>query len=163
MFTGIIQGLAKILDFSNGELILSTDVLIDDCKIGTSFCCDGVCLTATDIEKNNATNILKFNVGEETILRSKNIKVDSIVNIEKSLKIGDEIAGHFVYGHVDSTTKIMEIIKLKNSWNFVFENQFKEKSFFVVEKGSISINGISLTISNVEYNSFTVSVIPHTF
>ena len=111
MFTGIIQGLAKILDFSNGELILSTNLLIDDCKTGTSFCCDGVCLTATDIEKNNATNILKFNVGEETILRSKNIKVDSIVNIEKSLKIGDEIAGHFVYGHVDSTTKIMEIIK----------------------------------------------------
>ena len=163
MFSGIIQGVAKILDFSNGILILSTDLDLTDCKKGTSISCDGVCLTATDIKKKNNGYILKFNVGEETTLRSKNIKIDNIINLEKSLKLGDEIAGHFVYGHVDLTTKIKKIIKLNNSWKFTFQNNFKEESFFVVEKGSITINGISLTIANVEDNSFSVSVIQHTF
>jgi len=85
------------------------------------------------------------------------------INLEKSLKIGDEISGHFVYGHVDRTTKLLKVSKLNNSWDFFFENfQNKDKNY-IVEKASIAVNGISLTIANVTNEYFSISVIPHTF
>ena len=85
------------------------------------------------------------------------------INIEKSLKIGDEISGHFVYGHVDCTTNITNIKKLNNSWEFFFQNFKNKDKNFIVEKGSIAINGISLTIAKQDNNNFSISVIPHTF
>ena len=85
------------------------------------------------------------------------------INIEKSLKIGDEISGHFVYGHVDRTTQITKIKKLNNSWEFYFQNFKNKDKNFIVEKASIAINGISLTIAKVDNNYFSISVIPHTF
>ena len=85
------------------------------------------------------------------------------INIEKSLKIGDEISGHFVYGHIDRTTNITNINKLNNSWEFYFQNFKNKDKNFIVEKGSIAINGISLTIAKVDNNNFSISVIPHTF
>ena len=164
MFTGIVQGLAKIEDLSNGILILSTDLNLDDCKIGSSLSCNGVCLTLTNINKEKEKFTLEANVGEETMIRSNLIlNINDFINIEKSLKLGDEVSGHFVYGHVDTTTKIIDIKNFENSWEFKYEDNFKDKSFFIAEKGSISINGISLTIANLDSNSFTISVIPHTF
>ena len=166
MFTGIIQGLAKVTDFSSGTLRLTTDLNLDDCKIGSSISCNGVCLTVIDINKENNKFYLVTDVSEETINRT-NFNFKSLnsknINLEKSLKIGDEISGHFVYGHIDSTTKILDIKKLKNSWMFVFEKIFGDKSMYIVEKASIAINGISLTIANLDDNLFSVSVIPHTF
>ena len=85
------------------------------------------------------------------------------INIEKSLKIGDEISGHFVYGHIDRTTTIKKINKLKNSWEFYFKNFQKKDKKFIVEKASIAINGISLTIAKVTDDYFSISIIPHTF
>ena len=85
------------------------------------------------------------------------------INIEKSLKIGDEISGHFVYGHIDRTTIITNINKLDNSWEFYFKNFKNKDKNFIVEKASIAINGISLTIAKVDNNNFSISVIPHTF
>ena len=167
MFTGIIQEKGKVIDFSRGILEISTNLDLSDCKLGSSICCNGVCLTATEINFINNSYQFKTNVGEETMLRttfSENLfnKIKPI-NLEKSLKIGDEISGHFVYGHVDRTTKLLKISKLNNSWEFFFENFQNKDNNYIVEKASIAINGISLTIANVTNEYFSISVIPHTF
>ena len=167
MFTGIIEEKGKVIDFSRGILEISTNLDLSDCKLGSSICCNGVCLTATEINFINNLYLFKTNVGEETMLRttfSQNLfnKIKPI-NLEKSLKIGDEISGHFVYGHVDRTTKLLKISKLNNSWEFFFENFQNKDNNYIVEKASIAINGISLTIANVTNEYFSISVIPHTF
>ena len=167
MFTGIIQNLGRVISFTNGELEISTSLDLSDCKIGSSICCNGVCLTAIEINSKDDEYTFKVNVGEETQERT-NFSNDYYnefdkINIEKSLKIGDEISGHFVYGHVDRTTHITKIEKLNNSWEFYFQNFKNKDKNFIVEKGSIAINGISLTIAKVDNNYFSISVIPHTF
>ena len=84
--------------------------------------------------------------------------------MERSLKVGDEISGHFVYGHVDTVLKISKIEQLSSSWNFYFSfSSLSNYNKFIVEKGSIAINGISLTIANVEEDVFDISIIPHTY
>ncbi len=167
MFAGIIQNLGNVISYSNGELEISTPLDLSDCKIGSSICCNGVCLTATEIKNKNKIFFFKVNLGEETLNRTNfsDILFDKTVhvNIEKSLKLGDEISGHFVYGHIDCITQITDIKMLKNSWEFYFENFKNENRKFIVEKGSIAINGISLTIANEDKNNFSVSVIPHTY
>ena len=167
MFTGIVQNLADVISFKNGELEISTSLDLSDCKIGSSICCNGVCLTATEINFREDQYTFKVNVGEETQDRTNfsNQEFNKLakINIEKSLKIGDEISGHFVYGHIDRTTNITNINKLDNSWEFYFKNFKNKDKNFIVEKASIAINGISLTIAKVDNNIFSISVIPHTF
>ena len=167
MFTGIVQNLGRVINYTNGKLEISTTLDLSDCKIGSSISCNGVCLTATEIKSQDGDYTFKVDVGEETQQRtnfSKNIfnKLANI-NIEKSLKIGDEISGHFVYGHIDRTTNITNIKKLDNSWEFYFQNFKNKDKNFIVEKGSIAINGISLTIAKEDNNNFSISVIPHTY
>ena len=167
MFSGIIQNLGSVVNYNKGELEITTALDLSDCIIGSSICCNGVCLTVTEIKYKDGQHTFKVNVGEETQHRTNfshqifNKLLN--INIEKSLKIGDEIAGHFVYGHVDRTTNITKIKKLDNSWEFFFKNFNNEDKKFIVEKGSIAINGISLTIANENTNDFAISVIPHTF
>ena len=167
MFTGIVQNLADVISFKNGELEISTSLDLSDCKIGSSICCNGVCLTATEINFREDQYTFKVNVGEETQDRTNfsNQEFNKLakINIEKSLKIGDEISGHFVYCHIDRTTNITKINKLDNSWEFYFKNFKNKDKNFIVEKASIAINGISLTIAKVDNNNFSISVIPHTF
>ena len=167
MFTGIVQNLADVISFKNGELEISTSLDLSDCKIGSSICCNGVCLTATEINFREDQYTFKVNVGEETQDRTNfsNQEFNKLakINIEKSLKIGDEISGHFVYGHIDRTTNITNINKLDNSWEFYFKNFKNKDKNFIVEKASIAINGISLTIAKVDNNNFSISVIPYTF
>ena len=167
MFTGIIQEKGKVIDFSRGILEISTNLDLSDCKIGSSICCNGVCLTATEIHFINNLYQFKTNVGEETMLRTtfseNSFNKIKPINLEKSLKIGDEISGHFVYGHVDCITSITDIKKLNNSWEFYFQNFNNKNKNFIVEKGSITINGISLTIAKEDSNNFLISVIPHTY
>ena len=166
MFSGIIQGTGKIDSVDpNNTFIIRTFVDLKDCKIGSSISCNGVCLTITSIKKiNNNEYVFSVNISEETKKRStfnsQNFSQD--INLEKSLKVGDEISGHLVYGHIDCVTEITKIQKLDSSWNFEFEKNDKMKKF-IVEKGSISINGISLTVSNISSDNFSISVIPYTF
>ena len=167
MFTGIVQNLGSVINYTNGKLEISTTLDLSDCKIGSSISCNGVCLTATEIKSKDGNYIFKVNVGEETQQRTNfsNNKLNKLanINIEKSLKIGDEISGHFVYGHIDRTTNITNIKKLDNSWEFYFQNFKNKDKNFIVEKGSIAINGISLTIAKEDNSNFSISVISHTY
>ena len=167
MFTGIIQNVGSINKISNGLYEIKTSLDLKSCKDGSSISCNGVCLTAKNLKKNdNEFYSFEVNIGEETLKRTNLencISRKSKINIEKSLSIGDEVGGHFVYGHVDNVSTIDKIINLENSWEFHFKKDFGINNKFIVEKGSISINGISLTIAKVKDNSFIVSVIEHTF
>ena len=167
MFTGIIQDLGTIKTKEEGLYQIFTNLDLSKCKEGSSISCNGVCLTAKNIiQTDNKLFSFEVNIGEETLKRTNlanSITKNEKINLERSLQIGDEISGHFVYGHVDTTTKVNTIIELENSWEYHFEKKFNKNNRFVVEKGSISINGISLTVAKVENYTFMVSVIDHTF
>ncbi len=165
MFTGIIQDVGTLEKLESGLYIIKTALDLSDCKNGSSISCNGVCLTAKNIIKKNEEFAFEVNIGEET-LRRTNLSngISKInINIEKSLRIGEEIGGHFVYGHVDDVTSLMKIVKLENSWEYYFKKNFGNNNKFITEKASISINGISLTIASVSDEHFNISVIDHTY
>ena len=168
MFTGIIKniGTIKTLTKKNNGYFLSVISNLNFTKkdIGTSISCSGVCLTLTKIKKNNKKNELFFYLSKHTVLTSafKYLKSGDIINLEKSMKYGDEFAGHFVQGHVDTTIKVLNInTDNSKSWTIFFNIPQKFRKF-LIEKGSIAINGISLTIANIFANKFKVVIIPHT-
>ena len=167
MFTGIVQGLGKIISLDKRLYTVETKLDLKTCKEGSSISCNGVCLTARKINQNN-DGIFNFEVsiGEETLKRTnlyKYIDQNNKINIEKSLSMGDEIGGHFVYGHIDTVTSVIEVLELENSWEFNFDKNFGINNKFIAEKCSICINGISLTIAEIKNNSFNISIIDHTF
>ena len=169
MFNGIIKntGVIKYIKRNSNSMIIKvkSKLKIKSNMLGSSISCDGVCLTLTATRKK----LLTFYLSQETIKRSNfsNSKVGQILNMEKSLKFGDEIGGHYVYGHIDTLIPIIKIKEINNSWDFEFSlSQLNNQPKFnnmIVEKGSVAINGISLTVANVYENSFNVSIIPHTF
>ena len=168
MFTGIIKniGVIKELTKKNNGYFLSVISNLNFTKkdIGTSISCSGVCLTLTKIKKNNKKNELFFYLSKHTILTSayKYLKSGDIINLEKSMKYGDEFAGHFVQGHVDTTIKVLNInTNNSKSWTIFFNIPIKFRKF-LIEKGSIAINGVSLTIAEIFANKFKVVIIPHT-
>jgi len=169
MFTGIIQNQAKLIKIDNVSknytLIVESDIELKKRDIGTSIAIDGVCLTLIKykiIKKKK--NQLFFNISPETLKISNLDKKELgyIFNLEKSLKYGDEIAGHFVQGHVDDTGKIYSISKIRNSWKFwiIINNKFRK---YLIKKGSVAINGVSLTINDIKKNLLRIDIIPHTF
>ncbi|MAK12933.1 MAG: riboflavin synthase [Candidatus Pelagibacter sp.] len=169
MFTGIIQSTAKLNQIvnknNNYTFVLESNLRLIKKDIGTSIAIDGVCLTLTKIQKQSENKKkLFFNISPETLKISslQNKGVGTILNLEKSLKFGDEIAGHFLQGHVDDTGKILSVNKNKNSWIFwiKFKSKFKK---YLINKGSIAINGVSLTINEIKNSSIRVDIIPHTF
>ena len=168
MFTGIIKNIGTIetLTKKNNGYFLSVISNLNFTKkdIGTSISCSGVCLTLTKIKKNNKKNELFFYLSKHTVLTSafKYLKSGDIINLEKSMKYGDEFAGHFVQGHVDTTIKVLNInTDNSKSWTIFFNIPQKFRKF-LIEKGSIAINGISLTIAKIFANKFKVVIIPHT-
>jgi riboflavin synthase len=168
MFTGIIKntGIIKELQKKNNGYYLSVISNLSFTKkdIGTSIACSGVCLTLTKIIKNKKRNELFFYLSNHTVITSafKHLKPGDVINLEKSLKYGDEFAGHFVQGHVDTTIKVLSInSNNKKSWIIIFNIPKKFKKF-LIEKGSIAINGVSLTIAKIFPNKFKVVIIPHT-
>ena len=119
-----------------------------------------MCLTLTKIKKG----LIFFYISKETIKRSnfKSIKVGQIINLEKSLIYGQKISGHFTQGHVDTTGKVKKINLIDKSWDLILEVQNKNFLKYLEEKASISVNGVSLTISKVKKNYFHLNIIPHT-
>ena len=169
MFTGIIQNTAKLNKVSskkdNYTYVLESNLKLNKKDIGTSISIDGVCLTLVKFKKiSNKKNYISFNISPETLKISsfKKKKVGSILNLEKSLKFGDEIAGHFLQGHVDDTGKVLFVKKNKNSWIFWVSIKAKFKKY-LINKGSIAINGVSLTINEIKKNRIRIDIIPHTF
>ena len=167
MFNGIVynQGLIKSIKrnpkYVKGSLVIeiSSNINFKKSDIGESVCCDGVCLTLIRIKRDS----FLFYLSRETINRSnfKNAKVGKIINIEKSIYHGKKISGHYTQGHVDTTSIVNKIKIIDKAW-IVNLSIIKKHKKFVVENGSISINGISLTISKVKSNSFEITIIPHT-
>ena len=163
MFTGITTntGFIKAINKQvNGEYTIESDIDLSDVKIGSSILCSGICLTIVKKEKSFFT----VNISEETlkVTNAKNWEKGTKLNLEKSLKVGDELGGHIVTGHIDKTTCLMQKKKLQKSLILIFELP-NELQRFICKKGSIAIEGISLTVNEVEDKSFSISIIPHTF
>ena len=158
---GVVIGIKRSQRYVRGSLVLeiSSNINFKKTDIGESVCCDGVCLTLIRIKKKS----FLFYLSKETLNRSnfKNAKVGKYINIEKSLYYGKKISGHYVQGHVDTTSVVQNIKIIDRSWNVIFKLKKKYKKF-IVEKCSISINGVSLTISKIKANSFHITIIPHT-
>jgi len=164
MFNGIIFNkgtVKKILKRPKGiNIFIQSNIRLSKKDIGVSVACDGVCLTLITIKNN----IMEFYLSNETIKRSKFrfLKINEQINLELPLKYGQKISGHICQGHVDTIGKIKDIKKIDKSYLFDFEIPLKERKN-IIEKASICINGISLTISKVTKNGFQIWVIPHTF
>ena len=164
MFNGIILNTGIVRNITRKKkstyVEIQTNINIKKKDIGSSICCDGVCLTVEKVFKNK----IFFYISNETLKRSnfKSLKLNQIVNLEKSLLFGKSISGHFIQGHVDTVAKIKKIMIIDKAWMMNFEILDKRLNKFLIEKASISINGVSLTISRVFQNSFEISVIPHT-
>ena len=163
MFNGIIYGQGVIKDKVNFKktclITLFTNFKFKYSEIGSSISCNGVCLTLTKISKK----VVFFYLSKETLDKSnfKFAKIGQSVNLEKSLKHGDRISGHYVQGHVDTTGEIIKIKKIDKTWVLKIEISSKYKNL-IIYKGSISINGVSLTISKINKNFFEITIIPHT-
>lgn len=163
MFNGIIfnQGtVKKISKRKKGiNLFLKSNIKLNNKDLGISVSCDGVCLTLTSIKNN----LMEFYLSNETIKRSKfkNSKIGDKINLELPLKYGQKVSGHICQGHVDTVGTINNIIKEDKSliYDFKINNNFKK---YLVEKASILINGVSLTISKITKFGFQAWVIPHT-
>ena len=164
MFTGLIKdvGIVRNIDKSLGDWRIEIEVSFDVTKVqvGASICCSGCCLTVVDKSKNS----LLFDVSQETL--SKTVigswRVMTRINIEPSLKLGDEMGGHIVSGHVDVVTNIISIIPEGDSRKIRIAVP-SGYAGYVAQKGSIAIDGVSLTVNDVGDDYFEVNIIPHTW
>lgn len=163
MFTGIIEALGTIqrvlIDRTNKIFWISSNIS-SQLKIDESLSHNGVCLTIEDIKDN----IYRVTAIQETLDKTnmKNWKQGDIINLERSMKMNGRIDGHIVQGHVDGTGKCILKKDFDGSSEFIFSFD-EDKAALIIEKGSISVNGVSLTAFNVTQNSFTVAIIPYTF
>ena len=162
MFNGIIKntGIVKTIKKNQKSMIISvkTNLKVNKNALGSSISCNGVCFTLTSYKKN----LLNFYLSQETIKRSNfsKVKIGKIINLERSLKFGDEISGHYTQGHVDTIGKIKNISILDKTWIIKFKIPAKFNKY-IVEKASIHINGVSLTVSKKKVNYFEIKFIPH--
>ena len=163
MFNGIIYNQGKVNKISETKkgksIFIITNIPLRKKNIGMSIACDGVCLTLESIKKN----ILEFYLLQETINRSKfkYLKVGDLINLELPMKFGQDISGHICQGHVDTTSKVIKISKRGTSRVLEFNVNRKYKRI-LIEKASILINGVSLTISKITRKGFEIWLIPHT-
>ena len=162
MFTGIIENLSEIKEIvpqgDNLSISFSSNIT-KELKIDQSIAHNGICLTVVEID-NDIYNVTAI---KETIIKSsiKHWKKGDLVNIERALRLGDRLDGHMVQGHVDQTAVCKNISEENGSWYFDFEYIGSEN--LTIEKGSITINGVSLTVVNSGQNTFSVAIIPYTY
>ncbi len=163
MFNGIIFNQGKVKKIVNRKkginLFLKSNLKLYKKDLGVSICCDGVCLTLISIKNK----IIEFYLSKETIKRSKfsKLKINDILNLELPLKYGQKISGHICQGHVDTVARVSKISNVDKSsiYDFSIDVNYKK---YLIEKASILINGVSLTISKVTKNGFQIWAIPHT-
>ena len=163
MFTGIIESLGKITsvkaDRGNIDFTIESDIS-RELKIDQSVSHNGVCLTVTD--KSNSTHTVT--AVKETLDKSslRNFSVDDLINLERAMKLGERLDGHLVQGHVDGVAKCISVSVNDGSWIYQFEFDIKNE-MLLIEKGSICINGVSLTVFDIVKNTFKVTIIPYTY
>ena len=163
MFNGIIFNQGQIKKLINKKkgciLFLKSNLKLSKKDLGVSISCDGVCLTLVSLQNN----LLEFYLSKETIARSKfkKVKLNDYINLELPLKYGQKISGHICQGHVDTTAKVKKILIIDKSYiyDFLIPGKFKKH---LIEKASILINGVSLTISKITKDGFQIWAIPHT-
>ena len=164
MFTGIIEELGKISALTKGDKSLKLKVecnkVTEGLLLGDSIAVNGVCLTAASF----GSSFFEADVSYETIAKTSlnNIKIGSIVNLERALTLSSRLGGHIVQGHVDGTGRILNITKYGDSYK-LFISCPKHIDKYIVSKCSVAIDGISLTVADVKHDSFEVAVIPHTY
>ena len=164
MFNGIVFNTGKVKNLKkNNKRIyvgIQSKINLKPKDLGSSISCDGVCLTVEKIIKDK----IFFYISKETLKRSnfKQLKKNQIINLEKSISFGQQISGHFIQGHVDTVAKIINIKFIDKTWVIRFMILDKKLNKFLIEKASIAINGVSLTISRIYHNSFEINIIPHT-
>jgi len=163
MFTGIVEGLGKVrrLTMKGADAVLDIDagISLEDVSLGDSIAVNGACLTVTSLQQNN----FQADVSAETLSRTtlKLLQAGHKVNLEKSLRIGGFVGGHFVLGHVDATARILS--RMQKSGSLIIAVEMNDTiSRYIVEKGSVAIDGISLTVNKLEKSRFYVNIIPHT-
>ena len=163
MFTGIIKNtgkISKIYKNSNNCIVqILSKIKFLKSEIGSSISCSGTCLTLEKYKKN----LSKFYISKETLNRTnfKFLNKGDLINLEKPLKYGNRISGHYVQGHVDTTSTIKKINNIGKSW-FINFKLLKRYNKYLVQKGSITINGVSLTIAKILKDGFKIIVIPQT-
>ncbi len=163
MFSGIIENLGEVIalkkELSNLHITVKSD-FADELKIDQSIAHNGVCLTVVSIQDNTYTVTAIDETLQKTNLGSLN--VGDKINLERCMKLGDRLDGHIVQGHVDQTAICKNVLETNGSWMFTFEYNSNQKNI-TVEKGSVCVNGVSLTVVNSQPNTFSVCIIPYTF
>jgi len=163
MFTGIIEDLGSVIKLEREQENLHLTIqskITNELKIDQSVSHNGICLTVVHIEGDTYTvtaikeTLDKTNLGD--------LKTGDQVNIERAMKLGDRLDGHIVQGHVDQTAVCKSVKEVDGSWSFTFEYD-KALNNITIEKGSITVNGVSLTVVNSETNKFSVAIIPYTY
>ena len=164
MFNGIIYNTGKVISVEKTKKSIFIGILTKTTfkkkDLGSSISCNGVCLTLVKIDKKK----IYFYLSNETLKRSnfRTIKINQTINLEKSLSYGKIISGHYTQGHVDTVAKVKQISIVDKTWLIKFEILDKKFAKYLIEKGSVSVNGVSLTISNTKKSYFNINVIPHT-
>ncbi|MDG2194357.1 MAG: riboflavin synthase [Polaribacter sp.] len=163
MFTGIIESLGRITAISSEKENLHLTVRCDftsELKIDQSVAHNGVCLTVVAISEDTYTVTAIKETLQKTTLSF--LKTDTLVNLERAMKLGDRLDGHIVQGHVDQTAICKDIKKEAGSWVFTFQYD-PSKNNITIEKGSVTVNGVSLTVVNSKEHEFSVAIIPYTY
>tara|TARA_B100001094_G_scaffold48353_1_gene43731 strand:- start:483 stop:1079 length:597 start_codon:yes stop_codon:yes gene_type:complete len=163
MFTGIIEGNGKVIELKSDQENLHITLeskLTQDLKIDQSLAHNGVCLTVVDIQENQYV----VTAVQETLLKSnlRNLKLGDSINLERAMKMNGRLDGHIVQGHVDQIGKCIRVDNNDGSWMYEFEYASGPGNI-TIEKGSITINGVSLTVVNSGINTFSVAIIPYTY
>jgi riboflavin synthase len=162
MFTGIITDIGTVASRDGGRFVIASSYPAASIEVGASICCDGVCLTATAVEPNGSGSSFSVDVSNETC--SKTTLGDwgpgRRVNLERSLTLGAEMGGHVVSGHVDGLASIVDIREDGDSVRFSFEVP-EHLALYIAPKGSIALDGTSLTVNEVSADRFGVNLIPH--
>ena len=163
MFTGIVETIGQITSLKKEKNNLHISIksnFTNELKIDQSISHNGVCLTVVEIE----SNVYTVTAIEETLQKSNlsSLHEGDLVNLERAMKLGDRLDGHIVQGHVDQTGVCTHVEEKEGSWFFTFEYEKHHKNL-TIEKGSITVNGVSLTVVNSKNNAFSVAIIPYTY
>lgn len=166
MFTGIVTAVGRVRELNGRDdrrILIESAYDADSIDIGASIAHDGVCLTVTATKETESGAVHTVDVSPETLSRTKlgNWSVGDQVNLERSLKIGDELGGHLVTGHVDGLGQVIERADDKD-WMKLTVRAPKSLAKFIAEKGSITVDGVSLTVNSVDGRDFDLTIIPHT-